>query len=175
METASATEDDPAWLERACLGGDLPAAAGACLKMAAQSHADPERAEIFLHRALIQAPQHPAVYIAMYRFHFYGGRIREALPYASLCLTLAARELGLESDWREVAAGDAGFDDMGAFAPRFFLFSLKAYGYLQMRLGNLEEGQRAIAKVLQLDPGDRVGASVLQGVLDRLGRTEEDD
>lgn len=175
METAAVTEDELAGLEHACLGDDLPAAAGACLKMAAQSYADPEQAEIFLHRALTQAPQHPAVYIAMYRFHFYGGRIREALPYASLCLTLAARELGLASDWREVTAADAGFGEAGTFAPRFFLFSLKAYGYLQMRLGNLDEGRRAIGKVLQLDPGDRVGASVLQGVLDRLGQPEDDD
>lgn len=175
METAVVTEDELAGLEHACLGSDLPAAAGECLKMAAQSYADPEQAEALLHRALTQAPQHPAVYIAMYRFHFYGGRIREALPYASLCLALAGRELGLADDWRTVAAGDAGFGDMGAFAPRFFLFSLKAYGYLHMRLGNLDEGRRAIGKVLQLDPGDRVGASVLQGVLDRLDRPEDDD
>jgi Flp pilus assembly protein TadD len=57
--------------------------------------------------------------------------------------------------------------------PRFFLFSLKGYAYLQMRLGNLAEGRAAVMKLLQLDPSDKIGAKVLLGVLDRIG--EDDD
>jgi len=57
--------------------------------------------------------------------------------------------------------------------PRFFLFTLKGYAYLQMRLGELEESRVAIAKLLDLDPTDKIGAKVLLGVLDRIGL--EDD
>ena len=39
-----------------------------------------------------------------------------------------------------------------------------------MRLGDLEEGRAAIAKLLELDPGDKVGARVLLGVLERRGK-----
>ncbi len=175
MDAKSDTQDDLAWLERACLGQDLPAGAENSLRLAAQSYGDAEMVEQYLAQALELAPNHPAVYIALYRHHFYGGRIAAAMPYASLCLSLARRELGLSGEWWEVVPQDAPFGDVSAFAPRFFLFSLKAYGYLHMRLGNLDEGRRAVDKVLQLDPWDRVGASVLLGVLERIGQPDEDD
>jgi len=47
--------------------------------------------------------------------------------------------------------------------PRFYLFTLKGYAYLQMRLGNLHEGRAAVMKLLELDPSDKVGARVLLG------------
>lgn len=175
MDAASGTLDDLAWLERASQGDDLPAGAEHSLRLAAQSYGEPEAVERYLAQALELAPSHPAVYIALYRHHFYGGRVREALPYAQLCLSLARHELGLHGEWWDVVPDDARFGDVSAFAPRFFLFSLKAYGYLQMRLGNLDEGRRAVDKVLQLDPWDRVGASVLLGVLERVGQPDEDD
>lgn len=175
MDAKSGTPDDLAWLERACLGQHMPAGAENSLRLAAQSYGDPDEVERYLAQALELAPSHPAVYIALYRHHFYGGRIQEALPYAQLCLVLARRELGLNGEWWDVVPDDAPLGDVSAFAPRFFLFSLKAYGYLQMRLGNLDEGRRAVTKVLQLDPWDRVGASVLLGVLERVGQPDEDD
>jgi tetratricopeptide (TPR) repeat protein len=175
MEAGRAeTNDDLSWLERACLGQDLPPAAEYCLQKAAKAYGTPDEAERLLHQALSLAPQHAAVYIAFYRFHFYRGRLKEALPYAELCLSLAAQEMGLERDWRQVAPGGADFGGFAAYGPRFFLFSLKAYGYLHMRLGNLEEGRRAVEKVIELDPRDQVGASVLLGVLERGGRDDDD-
>jgi len=174
MASGSAIADDLSWLERDCHGETLPPAADHCLQMAAGSAGDDLEAEKHLHQALALAPQHAAVYIAFYRFHFYRNRVRQALPYAELCLGLAARELQLHHDWRQVQREDASFGDFAAFAPRFFLFSLKAYGYLKLRLGELEEGRQAVEKVMQLDPADRVGASVLLGVLNRLGQDDDD-
>lgn len=69
---------------------------------------------------------------------------------------------------------DAAFDSYDAM-PRYYLFTLKAYAYIQMRLGRLAEGREAVAKVLELDPGDKLGASVLQGVLDRLEAEDGDE
>lgn len=174
MSSGSADADDLSWLERDCHGDSLPSAAEHCLQMAAKSYGDDAEAERYLHGALALAPQHAAVYIAFYRFHFYRSRVREALPYAELCLGLAARELKLDRDWRRVRREDADFGDFAAFAPRFFLFSLKAYGYLKLRLGELDEGRRAVTKVTQLDPADRVGAAVLLDVLERMGRDDDD-
>ena len=56
---------------------------------------------------------------------------------------------------------------------RFFLFSLKGYAYLQMRLGETEEGRRAVLKLLELDPTDKIGAEVLLGVLERMGQDDD--
>jgi hypothetical protein len=99
--------------------------------------------------------------------------LAEALEIAKLCIAKSARENDLPADWRYVTAGDAAFGRYDDMLPRFFLFSLKGYAYLQMRLGNLAEGRAAVMKLLQLDPSDKIGAKVLLGVLDRIG--EDDD
>ncbi len=174
MESGNAIADDLSWLERACRGEALPPEAEHCLRMAAGSCDDDQEAERQLQQALSLAPQHAAVYIAFYRFHFYRNRVRQALPYAELCISLAARALQLNHDWRQVQREDASFSDFAAFTPRFFLFSLKAYGYLKLRLGDLEQGRLAVEKVIQLDPADRVGASVLLDVLNRQGQDDDD-
>ena len=57
--------------------------------------------------------------------------------------------------------------------PRFYLFTLKAYAYLQMRLGDLEEGRAAALKLLELDPSDKIGARVLLDVLGRVGQDDD--
>jgi len=101
------------------------------------------------------------------------GRLAEALAIAKRCLAKAARENRLAADWRTVAASDAVFDRYDDMLPRFYLFTLKGYAYLQMRLGNLEEGRAAVLKLLELDPSDKVGARVLLGVLERTGRDDE--
>jgi hypothetical protein len=44
---------------------------------------------------------------------------------------------------------------------------LKAYAYLKLRLGKLEEGKAALAKLLELDPGDKLGGKGLVKVLSR--------
>lgn len=162
------------WPPTACLGAGLPAAAEAQLHMAGLAYQDDARAESHLQRADELAPGHPAVLIGRYRFYFYKGRLRDALDVAQVCLDLAARAIGLAADWRAVRAGDADFRNFEALRPRFYLFTLKAYAYLRMRLGDLEEGRAAVAKLCELDPEDKLGGSVLSGVLERQGRDDDD-
>jgi hypothetical protein len=57
--------------------------------------------------------------------------------------------------------------------PRFYLFTLKGYAYLQMRLGALDEGRAAVTKLIQLDPSDKIGAKVLLDVLERIGQDDD--
>src|SRR6266702_6939716 len=99
--------------------------------------------------------------------------LADALAVAKLCLEKAARENRLAADWRQVSAGDAAFGHYENMLPRFYLFSLKGYAYLQMRLGHLEEGRAAVAKLLELDPSDKVGARVLLGVLEQAGQDDD--
>ena len=160
-------------LADALLGGGLPPEAEHHLWEAGKSYHRDDVAERHLQEAEALAPEHAAVLIGLYRFYFYKGRLAEALAVAKRCLAKAARENRLAADWRTVAASDAVFDRYDDMLPRFYLFTLKGYAYLQMRLGNLEEGRAAVLKLLELDPSDKVGARVLLGALERTGRDDE--
>jgi tetratricopeptide (TPR) repeat protein len=156
---------DSARLADALLGTDLPAEADRHLRDAGLAYAEGAIAEQHLRAAEALAPDHAAVLIARYRFYFYKGRLRDALGVAQLCLLKAARESGFNADWHQVRPEDANFGTYDARLPRFYLFTLKAYAYLQMRLGRLDEGREAVLKLLELDPSDKVAARVLLDVL----------
>ncbi|MBG0802583.1 hypothetical protein IYW40_14010 [Methylocystis sp. H4A] len=172
-EQAALSPDEKELLAGALLGEGLPLEAEEFLHLASETYADSETAERYLRQAQQWAPDHAAVLIGFYRFYFYKGRLREALEIANRCLEKAARENNMPRDWRRASAQDAVFDRYDEMLPRFFLFTLKGYAYLQMRLGELEESRVAIAKLLELDPTDKIGAKVLLGILDRIGL--EDD
>lgn len=161
------------WLEIACLGGLLPAAVQRELDAAAAAYHDDGLAEAHLRRAYALAPEHPAVHIGLYRFYFYKNRLRDALDVAQRCLVKAAGDNGLPVDWRAVARHDADFAGYAPL-PRFYLFTLKACAYLHLRLGALEQGEALVAKLMELDPADRLGGSVLRGVLARLEQDDDD-
>lgn len=165
-------------LSSAVLGAGLPVEAEHYLCMAGQAYANDAVAERHLRRAREIAPDHAAVLIALYRFYFYKGRLDEALEIACTCLAKAAVDIGLApklgSDWRLVTQQDAPFGSYDSILPRFYLFTLKGYAYLQMRTGNVIEGRDAAMKLLELDPDNKLGATVLLNVLDRMGKADED-
>lgn len=171
---AMAAELPDALLADALLGGGLPAEAERHLSAAGHAYHDDAIAEQHLCQAATLAPGHAAVLIGLYRFYFYKGRLAEALEIAQVCLAKASRDNGLSDDWWQVRASDADFSNFGAILPRFYLFTLKAFAYLQMRLGNYAEGRLAVEKLLELDPSDKIGAKVLLGVLDRMGEDDDD-
>jgi tetratricopeptide (TPR) repeat protein len=170
-ENALPAED--AVLTAAVFGAGLPEAAERHLRLAAGAYRDGEVAEAHLRQAQAAAPGHPAVLIGLYRFYFYKNRLAEALEVARECLDSAASDNGLRANWRAVGPRDAAFGDFEAVLPRFYLFALKGYAYLHMRLGDLDEGRAAVAKLLELDPSDKIGAKVLLGVLDRVGQCDD--
>jgi len=169
---------DEELLAGAVLGNGLPAEAESLLRKAGRAYAQDEIAEHYLWEARKLAPDHAAVLIAYYRFYFYKGRLREALGIARKCLVKAAIDMELPPrliyNWRKVRPEDAQFSTYDAVLPRFYLFTLKGYAYLQMRLGNLAEGREAAIKLLELDPGNKLGGKVLLEVLERMGISEED-
>lgn len=165
---------EAAALADALLGRDLPPGAEAELRLAGLAYQSDERAEQHLFQAKALAPDHPAVLIGFYRFYFYKGRLDDALMMARICLLKAARDNALDPDWRKVAAEDADFGSYDAVLPRFYLFTLKAYAYLKLRLGHIDEGRDAALKTVALDPTDKVGAKVLLDVLGRMGVSDDD-
>ncbi|MGO9547166.1 MAG: hypothetical protein ACLPPF_20525 [Rhodomicrobium sp.] len=171
-EMAISAED--AVLSAAVLGAGLPDMAAWHLRLAARAYRDDRVAEAHLWRAQAFAPTHAAVLIGLYRFYFYKHRLAEAFGVAEICLAKAARDNGLALDWRQVRPADAAFSDYAAVLPRFYLFTLKAYAYLSMRLGDLTAGRAMVTKLLELDPSDKIGAKVLLGILNRIGLDDDE-
>jgi tetratricopeptide (TPR) repeat protein len=162
------------FLAEAILGGGLPEEAEICLWQAAEVYADSEAAEDYLRQAEKHAPDHAAVLIGFYRFYFYKGRLREALNIAERCLVKAARDNNFATEWRLVRRDDAVFDRYEAVLPRFYLFTLKGFAYLKMRLGEIDESREAVMKLLELDPTDKIGAKLLLEIMDRIGVSDDD-
>jgi hypothetical protein len=161
---------ETAALAGAVLGHHLPPEAERELKLAGLAYLDDDAAEAHLWRARSIAPDHAAVLIGFYRYYFYKNRLEDALTVARLCLLKAARDNALDPDWRRVEAEDADFGSYDSVLPRFYLFTLKGYAYLRLRLGNIAEGGDAATKALALDPTDKVGAQVLLDVLARAAQ-----
>jgi hypothetical protein len=173
-ESGSGFWADEAQIAEALLGRGLPEKAEWHLRQAGESYSNDEVAERHLSEARLLAPDHVAVLIGLYRYYFYKGRLRHALSVAIQCIDRALMELDLVNDWRLVQPEDASFDDYGAILPRFFLFTLKGYAYLNMRLGDVAEGRVAVEKLMELDPNDKLNGSILQDVLDRMGLDDDD-
>ena len=163
--------------DAAVLGLALPAGVEAALAEAgAYRSVDPTRATAALMRAQYLAPDHPAVLIAFYRHHFYGHRLRAARDIARRALVVGAAALGLPAVWRAVPKQplpDARSDPR----TRFYLFVLKGYAYLSLRLHDAAEARDALALLRTLDPEDWVGAAVLESVRQQAeaGRSGDDD
>lgn len=120
--------DDLADPGLAVLGRGLPPEAEALIARAGLIRNRVAEAQALLDEAHALAPSHPATLIALYRFHFYGNRLRAARDVGERAIACAAAALGLPADWRRVEA-DARFRALEPM-PRFWLFSLKGYAYL---------------------------------------------
>jgi tetratricopeptide (TPR) repeat protein len=166
------------WTDRVYYGGDLPRVAEKALHMAAAHWHDPAAAEAYLAQAYQSAPDHRAVKLGHYKYFFYRKDLPQAAPYALLCVEDSARALNLPADWRLVRPSDAAFDtplDEIEAEPRFFLYALKAYGYVLFRQGAVAEGITALRKVIELDPKDRTATKLLLAVIERGPPDDQDD
>jgi len=155
----------------AALGRGLPADVEALIARAGALPDDAEQAQALLLQARALAPAHPAPLIALYRFHFYGHRLREARAIAQDALAVARTALGPEFGRVPPSQVQARFDA----AVRFYLFTLKGLAYLSLRLGEIDAGRVALDELRRLDPQDCVGGALLAAVLARQGREDDDD
>lgn len=158
--------------ELPCSLAGLPAAAEHHLELAGLAYTQDSVAESHLGEAMRIAPKHLAVQVGYYRYLFYKGRLTDALAQLDVCIDNAAGQSGLPTDWRQAQPQDADFGSYDAIWARFYLFALKAHGYIKLRLGDLEGGKEAISKAMQLDPSDKVGAKILLEVVERQGHDD---
>ncbi len=135
------------------------------IEMAAANYGSDD-GELMLLRANFMAPQHLMVLVALYRYYFYQHRLEDALLVAESTLAVVGRRLEFPDTWvylREANVGAGVMRSMGLV--RFYLMVLKATGYVNLRLGNIETGQAMLEKLVELDSHDRMGGKALLEVL----------
>ena len=139
-------------------GGVAPPEIDRRLRDAAAAYADTAHAEQLLNEARALDPECLPVYFALYKFYFYKMRLADAERTARQALAAAARQAGFPADWTTLAPDTTDWSDRTA---HFYLFSLKALAFIRLRCAAGDEARAILAKLAELDPHDRVGASVI--------------
>lgn len=146
--------------ERVHFGKDIPAEVNACLQEAVACANDFERARELFYRARDMQPDQLEIYIALYKYFFYRGHIEEAREVVLDALQQSSTRGGFSADWTTLEADSTDWAQHDGPA-RVFLYSMKAYAFINLRLGNNELANQVLTKLQQLDGDDLVGASVI--------------
>jgi len=142
--------------------GYLPASVRQLIDQAAGAPA--EHREVLLWTARASAPECLAVYYLLYKFCASRREFESAEKAARAGLAEAARQARLDQDWTQVQVGAADFSRPGP--ARFWLFTLKALCFIQLRRGNSEASRDMLGHLRRLDPSDSVGGDVIEALLE---------
>ncbi len=138
---------------------------------AAENYANGD-AELSLLKAYFLAPESLNVLVALNRFYYYQHRLEEALAATSKALVVIRPAIAFPEDWSDLQTShitDAPAELLTKV--RLYLFTLKAVGFLNMRLDNLDLSQSIFEKLVELDSKDRIGA---QGLLELVIKRKTD-
>lgn len=135
------------------------------IKQGAEAYAEGD-AEPYLQRAYAIAPDNLSVLVALYRFYYYQHRYQEALTIAYKAMAVVAPGIYFPEHWSQLTFNHLSYGVLQSFTMvRFYLLALKGAAYLNLRLGNIEEGVIMLNKVAEYDSNDRLGAkSLLQSI-----------
>jgi len=158
--------------ERVLFSPNLPPEVNRILQMAvAASHSEKPMAEKLFKQAQETDRSCLQTYFALYKFYFYQGRLQEAEREAMAALDEASRQGGFPSDYRLLVQQQPVQDMYANEASLFYLYSLKALAFINLRLGQMVEAKQILADIKVLDPEDRSGASVIM----KLSEAFDDD
>jgi tetratricopeptide (TPR) repeat protein len=128
---------------------------------AAENYASGD-AELSLLRAYFLAPESLNVLVALNRFYYYQHRLEDALTATLKALAVIRLLIDFPVDWRDLQPRHINDAPAALLTQvRLYLFTLKAIGFLNMRLGNLDMSQSVFEKLVVLDGRDRIGAKGL--------------
>jgi len=133
----------------------------AMIASAAENYAT-GKAELPLLQAYFLAPESLNVLVALNRFYYYQHRLEEALQATLKALAIIRPLIDFPEDWRDLQLNHVNEAPADLLTQvRLYLFTLKAIGFLNMRLNNLEVSQSIFEKLAALDSKDRIGAKGL--------------
>jgi len=138
---------------------------------AAENYADGD-AEQPLLKAYALAPESLNVLVALNRFYYYQHRLDDALAITTKALAVIRPLVSFPENWRLLELGHiTGAPSELLTQVRLYLFTLKAVGFLNMRLDNLDVSQAIFEKLVSLDSKNRIGA---QGLLELVVKRKVD-
>ncbi|MEQ1739896.1 MAG: hypothetical protein ABL884_08315 [Methyloglobulus sp.] len=126
-------------------------------------------AEVPLLRAYFLAPESLNVLVALNRFYYYQHRLEDALLATNKALMVIRPMVGFPENWRDLKIEHITNSPAESLTQvRLYLFTLKAVGFLNMRLEYLEISRAIFEKLVSLDSKDRIGAKgLLELVINR--------
>lgn len=123
-------------------------------------------AEALLMEASALEPDNLSVLVGLYRYYYYQHRYQNAIAVAHRVMHVVGRRIEFPPRWQDVTMAHVINGTEHSFGlVRFYLFALKAAGYINLRLGNFAEGKSMITKVVAMDTADRLGARLLLDIL----------
>lgn len=149
-------------------GRSIPAATHNRLRYAvAARHRDNSEAENVLWEARAEDPTCLPVYFALYKFYANSKKLDRAERAARLALAESARQAEAPADWEKLETDRHPL--YTSEAGLFYLFSLKALGFIKLRRQHFEEAGSILRHLARLDPEDRSGGSVVRGLAESVG------
>lgn len=155
-------------------GEVVPLALQQLLKASLNVNEDWQRAEQLLLDTRKLLPERLEILVALYKMYAYSNRFDESLELIDEVLNRAAVEGGFSSDWRSLNSDSAAWHEARG-AVRFYLYSMKARGFVLLRKGKIEQAHTVLQKLCELDARDQVGGSVVFDIAERLLEGEEED
>lgn len=140
--------------------GDVPEHVDQKLQAAVAARENPETCEALLWEAHKLGPRVLPVFYALYKFYFNRKRLADAERAALIGMDAAAHEMGVSADWRTLTPASAA-DWTVAGATRFYLFTMKALAFINLRRDRADIANELLAKLAELDPADHVGYGVI--------------
>jgi len=143
------------------------------IAIASENYASGE-AELPLLRAYFLAPNSLNVLVALNRFYYYQHRLDDALAATLKALAVIRPLIDFPEDWRELQPHHLSDTPANLLTQvRLYLFTLKAIGFLNMRLELLDVSKSIFEKLVYLDGKDRIGAKgLLELVIQRQSSFE---
>ena len=141
------------------------------IAVAAENYATGD-AELPLLRAYFLAPESLNVLVALNRFYYYQHRLEDALTATLKALAVIRPMIGFPEDWHDLKQSHINDAPANLLTQvRLYLFTLKAIGFLNMRLECLDVSQGIFEKLVKLDSKDRIGA---KGLLELVIKRKEE-
>jgi tetratricopeptide (TPR) repeat protein len=126
-------------------------------------------AEFPLLRAYFLAPDSLNVLVALNRFYYYQHRLEDALLATVKALAVIRASIDFPEDWQDLQLQHIENAPSQLLTQvRLYLFTLKAVGFLNMRLHRLEISQQIFEKLISVDSKNRIGAQALLDLLENL-------
>jgi hypothetical protein len=146
------------------LYGDISPKINALLQQGIAAHRnEPARARALFGTAIELAPETLPAYRCLFKLLNKLRDFDSALATAQAGLAEAARQAGLDPDWRTWQPSD--LDGANTMPQRFVLQFLKALAYIHLRRNEEALSREILAQLQRLDPEDGVGGSVIVALL----------